>query len=386
MTTFPRFFDPPNGSFFLFGPRGTGKSSWVHTRYPDALIVDLLDPATRRSLSARPERLRELLAGEPGRRTVVIDEAQLVPELLRVVHAAIEERRDRQFILLGSSARKLRRQGVDLLAGRAVERSFHPFLAAEMGPEFDLTGALRHGMVPLVVASADPADVLGSYVSLYVDQEVRAEGWARDVGSFSRFLEAVSFSHGSPLNLTSVARECEVRRSTVVGYLEVLEDMLLCFRLPVFSRRAGRVTASHPKFFLFDAGVYRSLRPRGPLDRTEEIDGGALEGLVAQHLRAWNAYRGGRNQLAYWRTRSGNEVDLVVYGEDGFFAIEVKNADTLHPADLRGLRSFGDDYPEAQRLLLYRGRERREIDGIRCFPVEAFLAALTPAAQDLGAV
>ncbi|MEZ4651355.1 MAG: DUF4143 domain-containing protein [Candidatus Eisenbacteria bacterium] len=386
MTKHPRFFDAPAGSFFLFGPRGTGKTSWVRSRYPDARFVDLLDPASRRNYAARPERLEEVLSAEAGPRTVVIDEAQLVPELLRVVHRLIEEKRGLRFVLLGSSARKLRRQGVDLLAGRAAERSLHPFLAAEMGSDFRLDEALSHGMVPLVVDAPEPGEVLRSYVSLYVDQEVRTEGWVRDVGSFSRFLEAVSFSHGAPINLSSVARECEVRRSTVAGYLEVLVDMLLAFQLPVFSRRAGRSTVSHPKFYFFDAGVYRSLRPRGPLDRPEEIEGATLEGLVAQHLRAWNAYRGERNQLSYWRTRSGSEVDLVIYGEDGFFAVEVKNSTILHPADLRGLKSFGDDYPEAQRMLLYRGTETRDVDGIRCVPCEVFLRALSPEVGHLHAL
>lgn len=148
---------------------------------------------------------------------------------------------------------------------------------------------------------------------------MQQEGLVRSIGNFSRFLEAISFSHASVLTVTDVARECEVERKTVESYIGILEDLLFSFRIPVFSRRAKRATASHPKFFLFDTGVFRSLRPKGPLDRPAEIEGAALEGLVAQHLRAWNAYRGENNQLSYWRTRSGLEVDLILYGDDGFW-------------------------------------------------------------------
>ncbi|MYN65185.1 MAG: ATP-binding protein [Acidobacteria bacterium] len=372
-----RFLKVPNQSCFLFGPRGTGKSTWLHDRIPDALFVDLLDPSTHRNLSARPERLRELLAGAPGRETVVIDEIQRVPELLTVVHAVMEEPSPPRFILTGSSARKLRRGGVDLLGGRAVQRTLHPFMAAEL-PGFDLQRALRFGLVPLVVGAFDPAEVLAGYASLYLDQEVRAEGLTRNVGSFTRFLEAISFSHGAQLNASAVARECEVERKVVAGYVGILEDLLLAFRLPVFRKRAKRATVRHDKLYLFDAGVFRSLRPKGPLDRPEEIDGQALEGLVAQHLRAWVAYSGRDAKLFFWRTRAGAEVDFVVYGEAGVQAFEVKNAARVHSTDLRSLRAFRDDYPEAETAVLYRGRERLRINGVWCLPVEEFLRRVLP--------
>ncbi len=372
-----RFFPLPEQSFFLFGPRGTGKSTWLRHVFPEALIVDLLEPAVQRPLDARPERLKELIAGAPDSEVVVIDEVQRVPELLSVVHSLIEKRRTLRFVLTGSSARKLRRGGVDLLAGRALNRTLHPFMAAEL-PVFDLGRALREGMLPLVWAAPRPAEVLDAYASLYLDQEIRLEGWARDAGSFARFLEAVSFSHGSVLNATSVARECEVERRTVTRYLEVLEDLLLAFRVPVFTRRARRRTTSHPKLYLFDAGVYRALRPRGPLDRTEEIEGAAFEGLVAQHLRAWIAYSESGCKLFFWRTRKGVEVDFVVYGEGGFWAVEVKNTQRVRAQDLRALRTFREDYPECELLLLYRGAERLRIDGIWCLPGEQFLREMRP--------
>ena len=372
-----RFFEVPVQSCFLFGPRGTGKSTWLRDRLPDALFLDLLEPALHRSLSARPERLRELLAGSPGKQTVVIDEIQRIPELLTVVHAVLEEPSPPRFVLTGSSARKLRRGGVDLLGGRAVHRTLHPFMAAEL-PEFDLERALRRGLLPLVVGAPDPAGVLDAYASLYLDQEVRAEGLTRNVGGFTRFLEAISFSHGGQLNVSAVARECEVERKVVAGYVGILEDLLLAFRLPVFRKRAKRATVAHDKLYLFDAGVFRSLRPKGPLDRPEEMDGQALESLVAQHLRAWAAYSGYDVDLFFWRTRAGAEVDFVVYGESGLQAFEVKNAGRVDSGDLRALQTFRGDYPEAETAVLYRGRDRLRIDGVWCLPVQDFLRQTVP--------
>jgi len=372
-----RFFRPPGQSFFLFGPRGTGKTSWIRHEYPDALVVDLLKPDVFREMSARPERLAELVFANTDRQPVVVDEVQRVPELLYVVHDLIERRSGHQFVLTGSSARKLRRGGVDLLAGRALHRTLHPFMAAEL-PTFNLDDALATGLVPVVVASPEPDEVLKAYASLYIDEEVRLEGWARNVGNFARFLEVVSFSHASVLNISNVARECQIERKTVAAYIEVIEDLLLSFRLPVFTRRARRKTAAHPKFYLFDAGVFRSLRPRGPLDRPEEIDGGAFEGLVAQHLRAWIAYSNSDCGLYYWRTRAGVEVDFIVYGEDGFWAVEVKNTATVRSQDLRALRSFCQDYPECRPIFVYRGDRRLLIDGILCVPGEEFLSKLKP--------
>jgi predicted AAA+ superfamily ATPase len=378
MEIIPRFFQPPSGSYFLFGPRGTGKSLWTQTHYPDALRLDLLDPNVFRTYSAHPEQLRELVEGNRAKRRIVIDEVQKIPELLSVVHSLIESKQKRQFILTGSSARKLKRSGVDLMAGRAVLRTLHPFMAAELGRRFDLVQSLQIGMVPLVVEAAAPADVLASYSALYLREEVQMEGLVRNIGAFSRFLEAVSFSHATALNVTNVARDCQVERKTVEGYLEILEDLLLAYRVRVFTRRAKRALSAHPKLYFFDTGVFRSLRPHGPLDRPEEIDGAALEGLVAQHLRAWIAYGGDEEELFYWRTRSGVEVDFVIYGATGLTAIEVKNSAKIRPQDLRGLHSFQEDYPKSQCLFLYRGRERRKIRGVLCVPCAQFLQRLHP--------
>lgn len=372
-----RFLRPPSGSFFLFGPRGAGKSTWARQAFPEALVIDLLQPDVFRAYAARPERLREAMAGHTARQ-VLIDEIQRVPALLSVVHALLEERMGARFILTGSSARKIKRSDVDLLAGRALLRTLHPFMAGELGKRFDLDRALHEGLVPVVVAAEDPRDVLASYVALYIQEEVKAEALVRNIGDFSRFLEVASLSHAAILNISSLARECEIGRKTAEGYLSVLQDLLLAYLVPVFARRARRALVAHPKFYFFDAGVCRSLRPRGPLDRDEEVGGALLEGLVVQHLKAWNAYRGAKNALHYWRTRGGVEVDVVLYGEDGLHAIEVKSTGRVRPEDLRGLTAFLEDYPEAGALLLYRGKERLRKGPITCLPVDEFLRGLDP--------
>ncbi len=378
MATIRRFFESPVGHFFLFGPRGTGKSTWLKSAHPGALMLDLLAPEIERRYAARPERLRELVAAHPEASTVVVDEVQKVPKLLDVVHQIMESPKSPRWILTGSSARKLKRTGVDLLAGRAVLRSMHPFLAAELGDRFRLDAALRRGLLPLVWDSQDPDETLRAYVSLYLKEEVQAEGMVRNIGSFARFLEAVSFSHASVLNTSEVARECEVSRKTAEGYLEILEDLLLCFRIPVFSKKAKRKLTAHPKFYWFDTGVFRSVRPSGPLDRPEEMAGAALEGLVAQHLRAWIDHTDRESTLGFWRTTSGAEVDFVVYGPRGFWAIEVKHSASIRRSDLRALKAFREDYAGAQLRLLYRGAERLVIDGIACLPCDRFLEGIVP--------
>lgn len=376
MEFIPRIFTPNRGHFFLLGPRGTGKTLWSMRQYPHALRIDLLDPETLRLFSARPERLIETAEANPQKKQIVIDEIQKLPALLEVVHLLIERKTGQQFVLTGSSARKLRRQGVNLLGGRARQTHLHPYMAVELGKRFKLEIALQQGMLPLVWSALDPPATLRAYNGLYLREEVQMEGLVRNVGSFARFLEAMSFSHASVLNLSNISRDCQVSRKTVEGYLEILEDLLLGFRLYVFTRRAGRELAAHPKFYFFDAGVFRANRPAGPLDTPQEIDGAMLEGLVAQHLRAWCDYSTGHHQLHYWQTRSQVEVDFVVYGESGLYAIEVKNTRQVRPEDLRALKTFGEDYPQSRRYLLYRGKERLKRDDVLCVPCEEFLLGL----------
>lgn len=379
MTMIDRFLKPARQSFFLFGPRGTGKSMWARKMFKSALVIDFLAPETFRKYSAYPERLREAVLADETKRDIFIDEIQKVPQVLTVIHALIEEKRGLRFIMIGSSSRKIKKTGADLLAGRALNISLHPFMAAELGKRFSLGKALEIGLLPLVWFADRPEETLKGYHALYIREEVQMEALVRSIPAFTRFLEAASFSHGSVLSVSSVARECEVERKTVEGYLKILEDLLLSFQIGVFSKRAKRKLVAHSKFYFFDAGVFRSLRPKGPLDRPEEISGLALEGLVAQHLRAWIAYRGKDNVLSYWRTSTGLEVDFVVYGEDGLYAVEVKNTGKIHTEDLKGLEAFKADYPEAKCLLLYRGGERLKKGNVLCLPCEEFLAGLVPA-------
>lgn len=376
MEIISRFLKVEKQSFFLLGPRGTGKSTLIKNRFPDALYVDLLLPDVFRNYTARPERLLEAVHAQKDKKWVVIDEIQKAPQLLEVVHSLIEEKLGIQFILTGSSARKLRKAGVNLLAGRVLMKKMHPFIAAELGSRFNLKDALNTGLIPVIMASEAPISALQAYVDLYIREEVQMEGLTRNIGNFSRFLEAVSFSHAAILSISNVARECQIERKVVEGYVGILEDLLLSFRIPVFTKRAKRAVASHPKFYFFDAGIYNILRPSGPLDRPEEKSGAALEGLVAQHLRAWIDYRNPGSQLSYWRTSAGSEVDFVVYGKDLFWAIEVKNSSTIHPQDIRSLKTFGMDYPQAKRVLIYRGKEKLKREGILIEPCNEFLLGL----------
>ncbi len=372
---YPRLAQAGEGlSFFLFGPRGTGKSSWVTVTYPDSIYLDLLDSGLYTQLLAAPQRLDGLIPRDYSG-MVVIDEVQKVPALLDEVHRLIEGRK-RHFVLTGSSARKLHRGGVNLLAGRARTRFMHALTAAELGADFSLSHSLSFGCLPSVYVDPDPKAYLQSYIATYLREEVQQEGLTRNVAAFGRFLEAASFSQGSPLNISQVARECAVERKSVEEYFRILDDLLLAVRVPVFERRAKRKLSAHPKFYFFDAGVFRTLRPAGPLDSAAEIDGAALETLVLQQLRALNDYLDLGYTIHYWRTRSGLEVDFVLYGEHGLLAIEVKRAATLRPADLRGLREFRADYPAAEAIVLYGGsREYRE-GNIRIVPIEQGLRSL----------
>jgi len=378
MTIINRYFKGPKSSYFLFGPRGTGKTTWLKQNCKNALTIDLLEPGLYRRYKARPERLREIVEGNPDKKTVILDEIQKAPELLDVVHSLMEEKPDLQFILTGSSARKIKQKGVDLLGGRAIVRSLHPFLASELEDEFNLEKSLKTGLVPLIFSSQNPEDTLSAYIALYMKEEIQMEGLVRNIGNFARFLEAISFSHGSVLNISNVSRECEVERKTVQGFIEILFDLLMAYSLPVFTKRAKRTVVQHPKFYFFDSGVFRTLRPSGPLDLPTEIDGPALEGLVAQHLRAWVDYSHSSYRLFYWRTKSGTEVDFIVYGREGFWAIEVKNTQKIRRNELRPLKTFHQDYPECRPIFVYRGDEKLLVDNILCIPCETFLESIKP--------
>lgn len=373
-----RAFKEPEQSYFLFGPRGTGKSTMTVKNNPDALLIDLRLADVRYRLSANPDHLTELVSAQPDGATIIIDEIQKIPELLSIVHILIEKKRKWRFVLTGSSARKLKRQGVDLLGGRALRKVLHPFMASELKQHFNLEQALVYGLLPLRFAHEDALETLQAYISLYLEEEVKMEGLIRHYESFTRFLHIMSLSHGSILNITNIARECHVKRTTVSDWISILEDLLICYQINVFTQRAKRELSAHPKFYLFDVGVYRALRPRSIKDSESEVNGAGLEGLVLQHLMAWKDYTSEKHEINFWRTRSGLEVDFVVFGALGFWAIEVKNAEKIRSEDLKSLVEFQEDYPEAKTLLLYRGKERLLKNNVLCLPCEEFLKTILP--------
>lgn len=371
-------------SFFLFGPRGTGKTTMIRRNLSEALYIDLLDSGNYTGFLAAPERLEKRIPAHFND-WVVIDEVQRVPQLLNEVHRLIESKGLR-FILTGSSARGLRKKGVNLLAGRAYTYHLHPLTAAELGSDYDIGMALGYGLLPSVWNEGeDKKKYLESYVRTYLEQEILFEGFARNLGSFTRFLESASFSQGSVLNVSNLARDAGIERRTVSNYFKLLEDMLIGVRLYPFTKRAKRRLSLHPKFYYFDTGVYRFLRPMGPLDSPDEQSGIGLESLVFQELRAALDYHGGEESLHYWRTASGLEVDFVVYGPECFCGIEVKQSDRVRPSDFSGLRAFARDYPEARLFLFYGGREREYHEGIEVIPVEKALPGLSGIVYPRGA-
>lgn len=365
---YSRMIIPPKAkSFFLFGPRGTGKTTWVKSAFPKAAYIDLLEAELFNDLTANPQRLSNFIP-PAFKDWVIIDEVQRIPELLHEVHRLIETNKYR-FILTGSSPRKLKRKGPNLLAGRALTLSMHPFSAAELGNDFQLDHSLRYGQLPSVYTEADPKKYLEAYVRTYLEEEIRQEGLTRNLSAFARFLEAASFSQGSVLSISSVARECHVERKVVESYFSILEDLMIGYRIPIFSKKAKRRLIVHPKFYFFDVGVYRTLRPMGPLDGPEEVDGIALETLFLQELIALNSALDLGYKIFYWRTSNGKEVDFVLYGPKGLLSFEIKRTSRITSAMLGGLKSFLADYPMAKAYFVYGGSRRMYEGKIEIIPV-----------------
>jgi len=372
---YSRILSPPkNKSFFLFGPRGTGKTTWVKSAFPKAIFIDLLESEIYNDLLANPQRL-ETFIPKDFKNWVIIDEVQRVPELLNEIHRLIEKKQY-VFVLTGSSARKLRKKGVNLLAGRALTYSFHQLTAIELVKDFNLAHSLKFGQLPCVYTEKDPKAYLESYVETYLREEIQQEGLTRNLSAFSRFLEAASFSQGSVLNTSGVARECAVERKVVENYFSILEDLLIGCRLPVFMKKAKRRMVAHHKFYFFDVGIYRTIRPSGPLDMPEEMEGVAFETLVFQELRAINDYLRLGYELYYWHTSNQVEVDFVLYGNKGLKAFEVKRTSRLQENMLRGLKAFLKDYPSAKAYLIYGGARRLYEGKITILPAQEALLTL----------
>lgn len=362
---------PEKRSFFLFGPRGVGKTSWVTKQFPDAQVFDLLESETYRKFLADPSRLSESISPK-FEGWIAIDEIQRVPELLNEIHRLIEKNK-LKFILTGSSARKLRKKGTNLLAGRALTYAMHPLTSRELGKDFDLKRALNLGMLPSIWSQTEPKKYLQAYLKTYLREEVQEEGLTRNLSSFSRFMEVATFSQGSVLNLSNVGRDADIHRKVVEDYFSILEDLLIGIKLPIFSRRAKRKLIKHSKFFYFDVGIFRELRPKGPLDSESELDGPSLETFILQEIRALNDYLDLGFTLHYWRTTQDQEIDFVLYGQKGLIAIEVKRSARVADDDLKALHLFLEDYPMARAYLIYGGNKKQRIGAIEIVPVLDFL-------------
>lgn len=365
---------PKKSSFFLFGPRGVGKTTWVKNNFPKAIYVDLLNAKFFNRLFTDPSWIEEMIP-EKFMDWIVIDEIQRVPELLNEIHRLIENKHYK-FILTGSNARKLRRGGVNLLAGRALTYFMHPLTAVELGKNFNLIDCFHYGSLPSVFGIEDKDQYLASYVQTYLQQEVIQEGISRNLSAFARFLETASFSQGLVLNMSEVAREAAVGRRMTENYFCALEDLLIGIKLPVFSKKAKRKLVSHNKFYFFDVGIYRTLRPISQFDQPEMIGGIALESLFLQNIRAVNDYLNYKYSLFYFRTVAGVEVDFVLYGPRGLIAFEIKSKKDIFSRDLAGLKSFLGDYPTARAYLLYGGITRRYLGKVEIIPIKEALLNL----------
>lgn len=374
---YTRLLAVPDRSFFLFGVRGVGKSTWVRMMLPEATRFDLLDEALFTDLLADPALFGNLLSGvEPGH-WVVVDEVQRIPALLNEVHRQIEERGIR-FALLGSSARKLKTAGTNLLAGRAARKAMYPLTPAELGGDFDLDEALRFGTIPLVWAADDRREVLESYTQLYLREEIRAEAAVRNLPGFIRFLPVAALMHAQTLNVVGLARDTGVARPTVAGYLEVLEDTLLVTRLEAFEAKLRVRERRRPKLYWVDPGLVRAAkRQLDPV--TAEERGALLEGWVYGLLRAHNETQEIFDAIAYWSpTESDVEVDFLLTRGDEHLALEVKASTGYNTTMLKGLRAIDGLAGLTRRILIYNGtRDFRTEDGIHVWPVDQFHEALT---------
>jgi predicted AAA+ superfamily ATPase len=356
-------------SLFLFGPRQTGKTALVRHALPEARVYDLLDTDIFLTLSRRPAQLGEELG--PSDRLVVLDEIQKLPVLLDEVHRLIEQRRIR-FVLTGSSARKLRRGGVNLLGGRAPSRTLHPFIYRELGSAFELTKALDRGLLPAIYFSDSPREDLRAYVGTYLKEEIAAEALTRSVPAFSRFLEVAALSHGTMLNFTTVASDAQVPVSTVREYFHILEDTLLARSVPAWTKTRTRKAISTAKHYFFDVGVVRHLQHRSGLARRSPEFGEAFESFIFQELSTFIDYTE-PVPLAYWRSTSNFEVDFVLADTT---AIEVKAKEPVGERDLRGLRALKEEALLKHYVVVSLEPRPRTVDGIRILPWQEFLEQL----------
>lgn len=379
----PRLYRLPESSFFLFGVRGVGKSTWIRSQLPDALRFDLLDETLYQQLLADPAPFAAELRTLPPGSWVIVDEVQRLPGLLNEVHRFIEERRLR-FALLGSSARKLRAAGVNLLAGRALWREMFPLSPEELGGQLDLKHTLEIGTLPLVLASPQPQETLRAYVQMYLREEIKGEALVRNLPGFARFLPVAALCHGQTINIAGLARDAGVARTTVEGYVQILEDTLLARRLSAFTARLRVRERKHPKLYWVDPGVARAAKTAyGPL--VPEERGALLEGFIHTLLVTYMAERDLAQEIAYWSPAGSREteVDFLISRDAGqsrdteHCALEVKAATRVQSQHLAGLRAIAPLPGLRRRVLVHQGqRPGRTEDGIELWPIATLLDAL----------
>ena len=354
-----------DGSIFLFGARQTGKSTILRQQFPKALYIDLLDTEMKSRFSRRPVLLYEMLKDKPENTLVIIDEIPEVPELLNEVHRLIVECR-LLFILCGSSARKLKRRGKNTLGGRALPVYLYPFVSAEVG-DLDIDRAVNY-------LAKNPSRMLSAYIQVYLKEEIKEEALVRNLDSFQRFLEVAALTDGEMINNNNIAQDCGVSATTVSSYFDILEDTLIGYRIPAFRKVMKRRLVQAPRFYYFDVGVSNHLLHRKDMVRGTDEYGHAFEHLVIQELYAYLHYSHSEEQLSYWRTYTGIEVDAVI--GDARVAIEIKSVEEVKKKHLKGLKAFGEEYPQSRRIIVSLDRINRRIENIEYIYIKDFLAQL----------
>ena len=361
-----------DGSIFLFGGRQTGKTTLLHQQFPDALFFDLLDSNVRRLLQQRPVLLYETLKDKPAGTLVIIDEIPEVPELLNEVHRLIVERQ-LLFILCGSSARKLKRKGHNTLGGRALPVYPYPLVSAEI-PDYDIDRAVNYGTIPSHYLARNPWRLLAAYIDVYLKEEIKEEALVRNLDAFQRFLEVAALTDGEIINNNNIAQECGVHATTVNSYFDILEDTLIGYRIPAYTKLMKRRLVQAPRFYYFDVGVTNYLLHRKDLVRGSVDYGHAFEHLVVQELVAYLHYSHSEEKLSYWRTYTGVEVDIIV--GDARIAIEIKSTEEVQSRHMKNLKSFAEEHPGSKLMIVSLDVFTRQMGNIECIYVMDFFHRL----------